>query len=407
MSRTQYDVITVGGGLGGATLGKALAERGLRALVLERETQFKDRVRGEQIQPWGVADAKALGIHDLLNANGAHEQPWVDLYLGPMQMAHRDLSATTPQGAGHLNIFHPAMQEALLGAASVAGAEVRRGVTVRAVCPGRPPSVIVESASGATEELSARLVVGADGRNSFTRKTAGFAVQQDPPFLMIAGVLFDEMRGPEDTGFIFLNPQTSQSAFLFPQGEGRVRAYVAYPVAAGYRLQGEKDVSRFIQESRSAGGHAHLYEGAKAAGPLASFDAADTWVDSPYRDGVALVGDAAASMDPSWGQGLSLTMRDVRVLRDHLLAIDDWDVAVAAYAAEHDRHYRVMHEVTLAMKDLFMRAGPEYDALRARVLPRVGEDPTRLPDHPFAGPDLPWNDDVRARFLGPEMPVVT
>jgi 2-polyprenyl-6-methoxyphenol hydroxylase-like FAD-dependent oxidoreductase len=40
----------------------------------------------------------------------------------------------------------------------------------------------------------------------------------------------------------------------------------------------------------------------------------------PYRRGVALVGDAAAVSDPSWGQGLSMTLRDVRVLRDQLLA---------------------------------------------------------------------------------------
>jgi 8-oxo-dGTP pyrophosphatase MutT (NUDIX family) len=32
--------------------------------------------------------------------------------------------------------------------------------------------------------------------------------------------------------------------------------------------------------------------------------------------GVVLVGDASATSDPSWGCGLSLTLRDVRVLRD-------------------------------------------------------------------------------------------
>jgi flavin-dependent dehydrogenase len=41
-----YDLITVGGGLAGAALAGALAERGARVLVLERETKFKDRVRG-------------------------------------------------------------------------------------------------------------------------------------------------------------------------------------------------------------------------------------------------------------------------------------------------------------------------------------------------------------------------
>ena len=50
----RYDLITVGGGLGGASLAKAMAEHGARVLVLERETQFKDRVRGEALVSWGV-----------------------------------------------------------------------------------------------------------------------------------------------------------------------------------------------------------------------------------------------------------------------------------------------------------------------------------------------------------------
>jgi flavin-dependent dehydrogenase len=49
----DYDLITVGGGLAGAALAKALAERGARVLVLERETRFRDRVRGEAMHPWG------------------------------------------------------------------------------------------------------------------------------------------------------------------------------------------------------------------------------------------------------------------------------------------------------------------------------------------------------------------
>ena len=55
----SYDIITVGGGLGGAALAKAMADRGYRVLVLERETRFKDRVRGEWLAPWGVAEAQS------------------------------------------------------------------------------------------------------------------------------------------------------------------------------------------------------------------------------------------------------------------------------------------------------------------------------------------------------------
>jgi flavin-dependent dehydrogenase len=47
----EYDIISIGGGLGGASLAKAMAEHGARVLVLERERRFKDRVRGEACGP--------------------------------------------------------------------------------------------------------------------------------------------------------------------------------------------------------------------------------------------------------------------------------------------------------------------------------------------------------------------
>jgi menaquinone-9 beta-reductase len=74
-------------------------------------------------------------------------------------------------------------------------------------------------------------------------------------------------------------------------------------------------------------------------GPLATFDGTDNWVDHPYRDGVALIGDAAAATDPSYGQDQSLTAMDARVLRDRLLANNDWDEAGHAYAAAHDQYH--------------------------------------------------------------------
>src|SRR5262245_61945225 len=99
MSTGEYDVVTVGGGLGGSSLGRALAAKGARVLVLEREKEFKDRVRGEALLPWGVGEARKLGVYDLLKETCAHEQPWFDFHLGPVQLMHRDLPSTTPQAA--------------------------------------------------------------------------------------------------------------------------------------------------------------------------------------------------------------------------------------------------------------------------------------------------------------------
>ena len=66
------DLAVVGGGVAGATLGAAVAQRGGKVLVLERETKFKDRVRGENMLPWGVATARRLGVLDDLVAAGGH-----------------------------------------------------------------------------------------------------------------------------------------------------------------------------------------------------------------------------------------------------------------------------------------------------------------------------------------------
>src|ERR1700745_1536912 len=93
MGKHEYDIITVGGGLGGATLAKAMAQHGVRVLVLEREQQFKDRVRGELMVPWGVAEARTLGLYALLRDTCGHEVPWFDTYLGAAPTGHNNLPA--------------------------------------------------------------------------------------------------------------------------------------------------------------------------------------------------------------------------------------------------------------------------------------------------------------------------
>jgi len=117
---------------------------------------------------------------------------------------------------------------------------------------------------------------------------------------------------------------------------------------------------------------------------------------------VALVGDAASTSDPAFGQGLSTTLRDVRVLRDSLLADDDWDAAGNAYATEHDRYSTIVRGATQLFRSMFLEQGAEADERRARALPLLAEDGTRAPDHLFSGPDLPLDDSVKRRFFGEE-----
>ncbi len=397
---TQYDIITVGGGLGGASLAKAMAERGYRVLVIEREQRFRDRVRGEAVAPWGVGEAHQLGIHEILKGLGGRELRWWALCLGSVRVLHRDLIETTPQRSGWLTFYHPTMQEALLGAAAAAGAEVRRGARVTSVTPGAVPVAEVER-DHRIEQVAARLVVGADGRGSAVAKWAGLPREQDPPRMLLAGLLFDGMCAPQETFYHAMSLGRGHTSFIFPQGEGRVRAYLGYHKdTIARRIQGVADVPRFVELSSRTGVPNDFYRAATAAGPLATFDGADSYVEHPYRDGVALIGDAAASSDPTWGQGLSLTIRDARVLRDSLLAHQDWNAAGLAYAREHDRHYGVTHRVDTWYADLFLEIGPEADARRSRAIPLLAREPERLPDSPTSGPEVASDDSVRARFFG-------
>src|SRR5262249_23938984 len=159
----------------------------------------------------------------------------------------------------------------------------RRGASVRDVKPGGVPTIVVEQ-GGRVEEIRARLIVGADGRGSVVRKWAGFPVHQDPERLVISGVLFEEMFTPrEGTTYFVVRPDSGQGFPLCPQGGGRVRAYLVQIKATGVRLQGAADLPRFIEESNRSGAPAEWYAGAKAGGPLATFDGADTWVEHPYK----------------------------------------------------------------------------------------------------------------------------
>ena len=60
-----------------------MAEHGTRVLVIEREAQFHDRIRGEVLSSWGVAETQALGLYALLRNTCAHESPRFGTYLGP------------------------------------------------------------------------------------------------------------------------------------------------------------------------------------------------------------------------------------------------------------------------------------------------------------------------------------
>ena len=80
------------------------------------------------------------------------------------------------------------------------------------------------------------------------------------------------------------------------------------------------------------------------------------------------------------------SLRDARVLHDHLLSSTDWAAAGHVYAAEHDGYSNRLHTFNQWLGEFYLVVGSDADARRARALPLIGGDPSRQPDTMLVGP---------------------
>ena len=397
-----YDLVIIGGGVGGSALAAGMATAGARTLVVEAEQSFRDRVRGEAIMPWGVAEVRILGLEAVLEKAGANPLTFWDSYQGADRSGHRDLTRTTPVHEPVMACYHPALQAALLQHAEGCGAEVWRGaraIGLTTAAGSSRPTVSVER-NGVARDFTARLVVGADGRGSPTRAWAAFPTRQDPERNLVSGVLMDGVELSSDATHAWLNTDSGHFILNFPQGNGRARVYLCYADGSARRYGGPGDVQEVLGQCIASGVPPEVYAGAVPAGPLATFDGRTTWAEAAYRDGVALVGDAAANTDPTWGQGLSMALRDARVLKERLLADDNWDEAGNAYAEARSGYFSVVHSMENWQTQLLMDTGPEADAARGRAFRSWREDRTRNPDTFLSGPGEKLDESDRRRYFG-------
>jgi len=407
----NYDVVIVGGGIGGGALSWNLARAGVSVLVLERTVEYADVVRGEWIAPWGIPETRALAVYPLYRAHGGHHVTRHVTYDEdvPPRVAERaaiDMTSMLPDNPGPLCIGHPTMCNALNEAARAAGVTVLRGVTNTAVMPGDPPTVTYQH-DGSTHSVRPRLVVGADGRHGKTAEQIGVALQQDRPHHRFSGMLIDNVPGwPADTQFIATEGDVNVLAF--PQGNGRIRLYLGFRLAEKTRLAGPQGPQRFLDAFRlKSVPNVELIVAGRPIGPCLVYPNNDTWIDVPLAAGVVLIGDAAGRNDPITGQGLSITHRDVRIVRDLLLSEDRWTTeALMPYAEERKERMRrlrisarIAATVEAEFDDVARARRRRVAELRRKMAP---ESLTTLT--PFVGPDaLPadcYTDEAVAALLG-------
>ncbi len=406
----DYDLIIVGGGIGGSALAEVMARAGRSVLLLEKSEVYEDRVRGEWIAPWGVDEVKQLGLYDRLMAAGGHHLTRHVTYDEGLDPATAEaqtlpLDIFRPGVPGPLCLGHPKHCQTLFDAAVAAGAEALRGVDVGEITIGAAPRVAFTH-NRAKRSASARLVVGADGRTSGVREAAGIALNQDKPHHWFAGLLVEGVETwPDEVQAI--GTEGNFGFLAFPQGQGRVRVYGGYALDEGRRFAGPDGPRRFLDAFglTCSPENRHIVAG-RPAGPLFSYINADAWTDEPFAHGVVLVGDAAGWNDPIIGLGLSITYRDVRIVSDILKASEDWSpAAFANYAEERAERMRRLRFAASVQSALDMEFGDAARARRHSYHKRAAEDPS-LRMHslavmagPEAMPPEAFTEAHRARVL--------
>ena len=376
----RYDAIIVGCGIGGGALATVLARAGKSVLVLEKSTVYRDLVRGEWLAPWGVAEAKRIGLYEALIEAGGHH---LSKHIGygdetdpaVAEANAMDIAALVPGIPGPLCLGHPKHCDTLHATASAAGATVLRGVNDVATSLSVAPGVTYAHAD-AQHEATAGIIVGADGRGSNVRAAAGIELHKDAPHHLFSGLLVEHADGwPMDTQAI--GAEGDVHYLVFPQGNGRARLYLGYPREQTKRLVGENGPRAFLDAFRlKSMPLSETLANATPAGPCHSYPNEDSWTDAPYAEGVVLIGDAAGWNDPIIGQGLSITYRDVRIVSELMLGSDDWSPALfAPYAeerAERMRRLRFSARVQSIRENEF---GPEARERRRISGERMAADP--------------------------------
>jgi menaquinone-9 beta-reductase len=195
--------------------------------------------------------------------------------------------------------------------------------------------------------------------------------------------------------YFFLHGISGRGSILIQNKPGNYRAYLLHHKdAIPRRLSGARDYPAVLEQFREIGIPASWLEGVKPHGVFATFDGAHRWITQPVRGNCVLIGDAAAASDPVWGNGLSRTLRDVRILRDHLLANNDWQKATESYATDHDDFFHRLRRAERLNTTLLFSMGEAAEARRLRAYALMEKHPELVPDVSGLGPEARCSDHV-------------
>lgn len=389
-----YDLLIVGGGIAGSALARAMSRNGAHVLIIEKELTFRDRIRGEVLLPWGSVEAKALDIYEPLLAACGREATQEIVVVSGEAGPPRDFLTSTPHQTCVMSFFHPDMQEALSTEARNVGVDIWRGASLRGLHPGDMPEADIFH-DGQTKRVRARLIVGADGRESTVATQLGFQREKTPQELFTTGLQLSGDLPVEPALYFFLHTLSGRGSILIQNRPHNYRIYLLHHKdALPRRLSGERDYATALMHFREIGIPEDWLSRTTPHGILATFDGSFRWIARPARGGCVLVGDAAATTDPVWGNGLSRTLRDVRLLRDRLLNDRDWAAAADVYASDHDDFFHRLRRAEQLNTTLTFSMGEAAEARRRRASDLMARDRDFYPDVTGLGPEARCSNRV-------------
>jgi flavin-dependent dehydrogenase len=360
-----YDAVVVGARCAGAPTALLLARRGYRVLLVDRASFPSDTLSSHFIKTPGIAKLFEWGLLDAVAATGAPPVCRFRLDYGEVVLS----GSPTPM-QGIRASYAPrrlVLDDVLVRAASVAGAEVREAFNVDelVVADGRVTGIRARGRTGTAIEERARIVVGADGRNSLVARAVNAPTYRARPALTCAyytywsDVSLDAFEGYYPPHRAILN---------FPTDANLVCSIVEWPQVEFGRVRSDVETEFWRALALSPGLFERL-RSARRVAPIRGTGDLPNFFRTPFGPGWALVGDAGFHKDPLPAQGISDAFRDAELLADAISAglagRREMEDTLADYQRQRDEASSAMYELTCQRATLERPAHAMTALLRA------------------------------------------